>query len=681
MSHNTQLQDKIERQLATILYESGVSGVLITITASTVLIFFIVDFTAHPLLLGWWIAMTLILLLRLCDVLWWSKKELKTAFDGKKLARRFAAGTLSTAVLWAVFPFLTFTEFEIYERASAIIILSAMAGGGAAILAANRFLVVTYVTLLLFVPSIRLMTMGSSVEFYLGLLSFLFWVVMVAVGLRASEQFRNSARLYFLNRDLLEEVSREKNLVDQTNVKLNQAYEKLNKVNHELEYKVEERTRELNILAATDELTGLKNRHTFVRTLDLAIVHAKENQSRFSVLFIDLDGFKEINDVRGHIMGDRVLKEVASRLQGAVKNQDFLCRWGGDEFVLVLEENERQVVQAVSNRICKKIALPVELGIDYIEISCTVGIAIYPDHGTHATELLNAADIAMYKLKKVKKNGSMIFEPSFLAKIKNEQRLREGLRKAVELDQLQLYYQPIIPLTKNRPLHYEALLRWRFDEELIPPMVFIPIAEKSGLIHSTGRWVLRRALEDIKAGIFGDDGVVSINISLKQIVESDIVEIITFALQTIGVEPHRLHIEITESVFAQNLQDVASLVSRLRAVGVRISIDDFGTGFSSLAYLQTLPVDTIKIDRSFVRNIDQGGGEIIQATLSIARAFGCAVVAEGIETSYHKNRLEVLNVDFMQGFYFCKPVPREEIIAMNLHNDAQRQKLLSYGLQ
>lgn len=676
MSSITQLQANIERQLATILYLQGLSGVSITATASTVLIFFIADFRNHPILVSWWLLMSCILLVRLVDVWWWKKKYYRTKFDGRQLTRRFAAGTITTAVLWAVFPFLTFTHIDVYERTSSIIIMAAMAGGGAAILAASRFLVITYITLLLLVPSFRLMTMGSDVEFYLGMLAFLFWGVMVAAGIRASSQFRNSAKLYYLNRDLLEDVSREKILADQANIKLNAAYEELNKVNNELEQKIEERTRELNVLAVTDELTGLKNRHTFVQTLDRAISQAVKNQSRFSVLFIDLDGFKEINDVRGHIMGDFVLKEVASRLQATVKNHDFLCRWGGDEFVLILEESDRQVIQNISNRICKQIALPVELGSDYVEISCTIGIAIYPDHGSHATELLNAADVAMYKLKKVKKNGSLIFEPAFLQKIKNEQRLREGLRKAIELKQLQLYYQPIVPLNSNRSMHYEALLRWCFDGEFIPPAVFIPIAEKSGLIHTIGKWVLQRALEEIKDGIFGGDGVVSINISLKQIVESDFVELVTIALEATGVEPHRINMEITESVFAQNLRDVASLVSRLRAVGVGISIDDFGTGFSSLAYLQALPVDMIKIDRSFVKTIDQGGEEIIEATLSIAKAFGYAVVAEGIESSYHKNRLATLGVDFMQGFYCSKPVPREEIVTMSLNDEEQRQKLL-----
>ncbi len=647
------LNARIDQTLATMLYSRGVNSILTTVVTSSTL-FLILD-SNNNLTFLWWLAMSSLLLFRLIDILHWKKVRQFTEFNGDQHLRNYSIGVCLTAALWCSLPFMLFHSLSLLELATCVIFFAGLAGGATTMLSASKFTVIFYISVLLVPPSLYLLPMDSELSQTLGILGLLFWLVLLSSALKAADFCRESARLHHLNQDLLDAVNSEKDQAEKSNEKLQQAYLEINQVNANLESQVLERTERLNQLATIDELTGLKNRHTFVETLDKAIENANTRGRRFSILFIDLDGFKEINDIHGHLIGDSVLQSTTERLMNCVDDINMLCRWGGDEFVLVTEEIAEQKLLSIGKKILSYLERPIEVDDSIIEISSSIGIATYPDHGGSASELLNAADIAMYQVKNGKKSGCLIFQQAFLDAVRNEQWLREGIRNAIENNEIELHYQAILPTNKKDPVIYEALMRWTYGDKIIPPTSFIPIAESSGAINALGEWAIFKACSDISSGVLGSDSSIAVNISVKQILEGNLVETVSRALALTKLSPARLHLEITESFFATNLNLVAKVLGELRQLGIKISIDDFGTGFSSLAYLQALPVNTVKIDRSFVKKINEGGKGIIIATISIARTFNCEVIAEGVETREQYEELLSLGVNYLQGFYFDTP--------------------------
>jgi len=385
------------------------------------------------------------------------------------------------------------------------------------------------------------------------------------------------------------------------------------------------------------------------------------------VLFIDLDGFKPVNDSLGHGAGDQVLKEAGARLRAAARDSDTVARIGGDEFVLLMEDVASVADSVIlARRLVDALARPFQIGERPIGISGSVGIVVYPDHG-EKDKLLAHADAAMYAAKRAGGSTYALFESHMDAGALEQMSLQNDLRHAIELGQLQLYYQPKIDVQFGQIRGVEALLRWNHPQRgLISPGIFIPIAERFGLINSLGNWVINEACRQMQA--WADDGLrmrMAINLSVHQLREEDLVQRIGSALARHHIEPSQLLCEITESVAMEDIKATQRAFEGLAKIGVFLSIDDFGTGYSSLSYLRQLPARQLKIDRSFVADLEASNDAraIVSAVIHLAHALGLRVVAEGVETAGQRSILTELGCDELQGFFFARPMPSDTLLA------------------
>lgn len=422
-------------------------------------------------------------------------------------------------------------------------------------------------------------------------------------------------------------------------------------------------------LAFHDALTGLPNRTLLLDRLQHSIEFSSREPIHLGLMFIDLDKFKSVNDALGHNIGDKLLQEVARRLGRCVRESDTIARMGGDEFVVLMEHGEGMDGYAmVASKIIAMLSEPMDIAGHVVQVSASVGIACFPEDGSNALDLMKHADIAMYSAKSSGRNTYHFFQSSMTEKAIKRLRLEMELRQAISDRQLELFYQPKIELSTNRPCGMEALVRWRHPSlGLIPPIDFIPIAEESGLIIPLGDWVLEEACRQI--GAWQSSGLppcrIAVNISARQLHEGDLVERIEQLTQLYGIPPSTLEIELTESVIMSRPGDVIDLFKRLRKLGVTIAMDDFGTGYSSLAYLRRLPIDVLKIDRSFVSDVEhnEDGAQIVKTILSLAHALGIKIVAEGIETPPQADFLRAGGCTLGQGYLYAKPMPAGELEA------------------
>jgi diguanylate cyclase (GGDEF)-like protein len=423
---------------------------------------------------------------------------------------------------------------------------------------------------------------------------------------------------------------------------------------------------ELKRVVLHDALTGLPNRTLLEDRLHQAIEECRRAKAHCALLFVDLDRFKAVNDSLGHFVGDELLRAVAERLRSAVRAEDTVSRLGGDEFVALL----RRVRQAddaglVARKFTELLGAPFRLHGRDLRVTPSVGISVYPLHGDNAQALLANADAAMYHVKKSGRNGVQLFAPEMSTFFPERLTLENDLRKAIENEELELHYQPTVSMGSGQITGMEALLRWRHPEKgMIMPMEFIPLAEETGLIVPLGEWVLRKACAQNKA--WQDRGLprlrVSVNISGVQWRKDDIVECVARALRESGLDASYLELEITESVVMQNAAKTIGTLEQLSRMGVHLSIDDFGTGYSSLSYLKRFALNTLKIDRAFIRDIasDHEDSAIVQAIVALAHSLQLQVVAEGVENDEQLQHLKRLGSDEYQGFYRSKPLSPEK---------------------
>jgi len=423
---------------------------------------------------------------------------------------------------------------------------------------------------------------------------------------------------------------------------------------------------DLQFVANHDALTQLPNRALFARCLADALARARRRSSRLSVLFIDLDRFKNINDTLGHDAGDRLLCEMAHRLRASLRETDTVARLGGDEFVVLAEDTAGSLPAIqVAQRILDTVTRAHVLDGRECHVTASIGIATYPDDGLDASALLKHADIAMYRAKDKGKNAFELYSAQSNEHTLERLALEASLRYAVERGELVLHYQPKIELASRRIVGVEALLRWRHPElGLVPPDAFIPLAEETGLIVPIGAWVLRTACE--QAGRWRDAGLplrVAVNISARQFARVDLAESIDRALAAAGLDPDLLEVELTETITMTNLDRSLETMTALKRRGIHIAIDDFGTGYSSLGYLKRFPLDSVKIDRSFVKDLPQGPRDcaLTQATIAMAHALGLKAVAEGVETAAQAAFLQRHGCDEAQGYHFARPLPADEV--------------------
>lgn len=426
----------------------------------------------------------------------------------------------------------------------------------------------------------------------------------------------------------------------------------------------------LRYLATHDELTDLPNRNLLRDRLDQAIAHAGRTGRRLALLYLDLDRFKVINDAYGHPFGDDVLKAVGCRLGMQLRAGDTVARHGGDEFLILLTHlHSPSDADTVAAKIVESLRQPIVLEGREIHLSGSLGMSAFPDDGQTAESLISSADLAMYRAKSLGRNTYQSFVREMSEETRQRVHLETCLRGAAAAGQLQLVYQPKVDLMSGRIIGCEALLRWNHPElGSVPPARFIPVAEDSGLIVPISDWVLQTACLQARAWL--DAGLpqiaVAVNVSARQILQQDLSTWALTMLQDTGLPAASLELELTESLIAQDVDNVRGMFGRLKTAGVHLSIDDFGTGYSSLSYLKNFQVDTLKIDQSFVRNmlVDPDDATIVRTVIALAHNLKFKVIAEGVETKEHCRMLREQGCDEMQGYYFSKPVPAKEFEAM-----------------
>lgn len=432
----------------------------------------------------------------------------------------------------------------------------------------------------------------------------------------------------------------------------------------ELLEEVKRKNRELQRVALHDSLTELPNRALFNDRLQYSISRATRDKQQFAVMIMDLDRFKEINDVQGHLIGDRVLREVAQRLTVALADNGTVARLGGDEFALIVHAVDREACCSIANNIQTALSPPIVTESASLTIGSSIGIALYPEHGEDDITLLRNADVAMYQAKQAG-IGFVMFDIEESNRRSSRLRLIRDLDITIQDQKLTLHYQPIIDIGNKTLLRVEALARWMHPERgFISPDDFIALAEHNGLIVPLTIWVIDTALAQLaqwhqSGHRFG----LAVNLSTRNFLDPRLPEKVDAALQHWKIDPHWLSLEVTESITMSDPDRAMEIIHRIDDLGVKISIDDFGTGYSSLAYLKRLPVDEIKIDRSFVVDMDtdHDNAIIVKSTLELAHTLGLKVVAEGIETERVLHMLEALKCDMAQGYFISKPKPSDEL--------------------
>jgi diguanylate cyclase (GGDEF)-like protein len=435
-------------------------------------------------------------------------------------------------------------------------------------------------------------------------------------------------------------------------------------------------TSQLAYQANHDALTRLPNRTLLQDRLGHALVRAQRSHQQLAVLFIDLDHFKRINDSLGHAAGDSLLRVVAERLQTCVREEDTVARLGGDEFVILLEDLPHgELATRVACQVLQALSPPFRVAGHEFFITSSIGISVFPKDGEDVQTLLKQADTAMYRAKEQGRNTFQFYTAALNVAILARLSLEHDLRYALARAQLRVHYQPQVDLERNQVMGVEALLRWQHPQRgLVLPSEFIPLAEDTGLILPIGEWALRTACAQGKA--WQDQGLgplrVAVNLSARQFLQAELLGLIAETLRESGLPPACLELEITESLLMRDIDGAISTLGALKAMGVQLAIDDFGTGYSSLSYLKRFPLDRLKIDRSFVRDITTGADDaaIALAVIAMAHSMRLQVIAEGVETATQLAVLQSGGCQQMQGFYFGYPLAAQAITKLLRENRA-----------
>ena len=654
---NTNFDELDYKDLTDQLYGNMIGGVVITALAYFALVILFQGLTPQWMIFGLELAMWAIVIARFIDWFYWHKRP-PTLENASSYKLRFKILALLTGICWAVAACTLFPYQTLEERYFMLLALGSMTGGAVIVLSGSRILSISYPSLLILPISAMSFFSGVYSLEIVGVLGIGYWLMMLNVGQRASKNTRQT--IHFKNQQLAmrKQMENERNELATAYKQLSIANANLDAVNADLENKVEERTSEIYRLSNLDPLTGLLNRTALLKQLQSYI--DADSEQAIAVLFVDLNGFKAINDSLGHHIGDQVLTEIASRLE-KYSEQNSICRWGGDEFVVLASHQSFNATLAFVKSLLKDISEAIVIDGNVLQIDACIGVSLYPEHDETATGLIEKADVAMYKNKREIGAGMLFYDQQLKAELVKEQVLLTGLKQAMARTQLYLVYQPIIDAKTRKPWGVEALIRWNFDSNLIRPDEFIPLAEKTGVILDIGQWVLIEACSQHTKWQHAADSELSVNVSAVQLSSANFPAVVEKALIVSGLAPSKLHLEITETAIMDYESDVLNTIHTIRKLGVKVSIDDFGTGYSSLSQLKSVPANTLKIDRAFVTDVAEDNDVMVRAALLIAFEYKYQTVAEGIETPDQARYLLQAGVDLFQGYLFSKPLGADEL--------------------
>lgn len=560
--------------------------------------------------------------------------------------RRLSGGFLSGGVMWAVAMAIALPASEPELQFALLLIIAALATGASSVLAPLRYVAHLYIGIML-VPACLQLVLLPDMHGLMGLLGLAYLGVLISATSNNYELIERTLKLQGENTQLVACLQSENELKEQ--------------LNQELEHRVYQRTAELRRLISHDTLTGLYNRQGLHDWLEQNL-HPNV-APHYAIIFVDLDRFKQINEALGHDIGDRALTELSRRFQEILPPGAAIARWGGDEFIAIVpcgSDSAAAEAQGMSIaqtfQACTEAALP--LGEQSVQVGLSVGVALYPRDGQTAEELIRAAGLSTTHVKRTQRGQIHLYEHTLAYTQQRRLHISLALKRSLQEGLLWLEYQPIVATADGKVESLEALVRWNHpDLGRIGPDEFIPIAEETDQILELGAWVLLSACREAASwGVDPSLPAVSVNVSLRQLVSPQFLGTVMAALTESSLPAGRLEIEVTESVFdQQNAAITLKTLQALHEMGIRIYLDDFGTGYSSLSRLHEFPLDVIKIDRSFVNNIEQHGATIIQGAVMIARSFNLRVVAEGVETVSQAKRLSAMGVDLLQGYGLARP--------------------------
>ncbi|MDC0610242.1 bifunctional diguanylate cyclase/phosphodiesterase [Vibrio sp.] len=549
------------------------------------------------------------------------------------------AGVVMAGIAWAIFPYIFHQAFSVKEEMVTIVVFCGMAGGGATLLNADLKSSLSFTTITVLPYSILLISDQDPDRTALGILGIGFWMALIVSSYQCAKYIRNGVE--------------------------NQV--KLDSLVNNLEGKVKERTSQIVRLEQKDMLTEINNRNSFVSKVELLLNDPFDiNQPIHSVLYIDMRGFKVINDTYGHIFGDYVLSTLGKRLTDIDRYYDSISgRWGSDEFIVYLAANSRIAIKEFLKYLEE--SLIKEIKQNNIKVTPTFHIGVYTFK--EDIEVLDAIRNAYNAVREGKQNNIKVCHFNDEIQLKNQRKeyLRNAMEQSIDGEGFYMNYQPIVSVPTNEIAGFEALVRWNLNGEFISPAEFIDIAEEHGLIIPLGRFVLKTSIAMLhRINQDFPDKSMSINVSVIQFLEDDFVEYLDFLVSKYDVNTQNIHLEITETVMIENLEKLSRVIRETKKRGVSISIDDFGTGFSSISVLKSLDVDYIKIDKMYIDHIcnDDRDENIVDAVTKMSHLIGCKVIAEGIEEPEQLARLHDLQADYYQGYYFSKPVDDDS--ALNL---------------
>jgi diguanylate cyclase (GGDEF)-like protein len=634
MLQESEIKQDERQEALRLLYSNVITSTAVSAFVSTVFVFALSygrQDSNHDKII-WWLIMMAGLLLRLCDLFFYQKKSSRNYISSEKDLWRFFSFSFFVAIVWGIYPLYFFPFSESGELIATVITICGIASGVANMWSAHKPTAISCVLVMSAPYSILLLCSDAPYERLIGIMGVAYAIAMSLSGAKFSTFTHKAIHLKNQNSQLLQNMEKQ----------------------------VEDRTQEIYRLSNVDRLTGLLNRTAFLKELNKRVL--ADDSTPFALLFIDLDGFKKINDNLGHEVGDKVIKETASRIASLSPDSLSICRWGGDEFLVFYQFETTKDIDVFAQQLINKISLPHFISQSKTRVGASIGVALYPEHGTHYDTLIQNADMAMYQQKRLEKGKVCHFNDELHQQIVRERLLSDRLSTAIDEGALRLVFQPIIKSTTDEIICLEALLRWNIDGEEIPPVEFIPVAEQYGMIKSIGLWVLEQACEQIiSLSKDGKNLSVSINVSIIQLQDKDFVTHVKTLLTKLPFDPSRLHVEITESVFAADKNVLITQIKALQEMQIQISIDDFGTGYSSFASMQDLGVNLVKIDKSFIAQINDSGVNIITAIMQISQPMGYQVVAEGVESIEQAEKLKEIGVHFLQGDYFSKPLEVDQL--------------------